>query len=57
MILKNLHDKNIIFVNKNVGVYGACQHKTTFRIFYSVLMIPILGERVGTYNGFKVFVF
>ena len=30
-ILKKLHDKRVTILNKNLEIYGACRHKTTFR--------------------------
>ena len=29
-ILKNLRDKRVTVMNKNLEIYGACRHKTTF---------------------------
>ena len=33
-ILKKLRDKRVTVVNKNLEIYGVCQHKTTFHQFY-----------------------
>ena len=33
-ILKKLRDKCVTVMNKNSEIYGACQHKTTFRKFF-----------------------
>ena len=33
IILKKLRDKCVTIINKNLNIYGACQHKTTFRRF------------------------
>ena len=30
-ILKKIRDKRVIVMNKNLKIYGACWHKTTFR--------------------------
>ena len=30
-ILKQIHDKRDMVMNKNLGIYGACRHKTAFR--------------------------
>ena len=32
-ILKYLRDKQVTIVNKNLVIYGACRHKTTFHRF------------------------
>ena len=32
-ILKKLRDKYVTIMNKNLEIYGACRHKTTFRRF------------------------
>ena len=32
-ILKKLREKRITVMNKNLEIYGACWHKTTFRLF------------------------
>ena len=32
-ILKKLHDKHVTVMNKNLEIYGACWHKTTFHRF------------------------
>ena len=29
-ILQNICDKTVTFINKNLDIYGACRHKTTF---------------------------
>ena len=34
MILKNIHDKRATIMNKNLDIYGAFRHKTTFHLFY-----------------------
>ena len=36
IILKKLHDKGVMVMNKNLQIYGACQHKTTFRQFFII---------------------
>ena len=33
-ILKKLRDKRVTIMNKNLEIYGACQHKTTFYQFF-----------------------
>ena len=33
MILKKLRDKRVTFMNKNLDIYGAFRHKTTFHRF------------------------
>ena len=33
-ILKKLYEKRDIVMNKNLGIYGACRHKTTFHQFF-----------------------
>ena len=33
-ILKKLRDKRVTVMNKNLDIYGACRHKTTFRQFF-----------------------
>ena len=32
-ILKKLREKRVTVMNKNLEIYGACWHKTTFRLF------------------------
>ena len=32
-ILKKLRDKRVTVMNKNLDIYGACRHKTTFHRF------------------------
>ena len=32
-ILKKLREKRVTVMNKNLEIYGACRHKTTFRRF------------------------
>ena len=34
MILKQLRDKRVTFMNKKLVMYGACRHKTNFRQFF-----------------------
>ena len=34
MILKNLFDKHVKTMNKNLDIYGACRHKPTFHQFF-----------------------
>ena len=33
-ILKKLRDKHVTIMNKNLEIYGACRHKTTFHRFF-----------------------
>ena len=40
-ILKKLRDKRVNIINKNLEIYGACQHKTDFRIFFLSTDDPI----------------
>ena len=35
-ILKKLHDKRVMVMNKNLEIYGACWHKTTFHQFFLI---------------------
>ena len=52
-ILKKICDKRVAVVNNNSEIYGACQHKTTFRKFFLSTDDHILtGERVRQLNGF-----
>ena len=52
-ILKMLRDKRVTVMNKNLELYGACRHLTTFHRFCLALMIPFLtGERVRPLKGF-----
>ena len=30
---KNIHDKGVMVMNKNLDIYGACWHKTAFHLF------------------------
>ena len=34
IIPKELRDKHVTVMNKNLEIYGACRHKTTFRQFF-----------------------
>ena len=40
-IPKHLRDKNITIMNKNLMIYEACRHKTTFRRFCLITDYPI----------------
>ena len=45
-ILKKLHDKRVTIMSKNLEIYGACRHKTTFRRFFLSTDDPV-------FNGWK----
>ena len=45
-ILKKLHDKCATVMNKNLEIYGACRHKTTFHRFCLSTDDPV-------FNGWK----
>ena len=56
-ILKNIRDKCVTIMNKNLEIYGACRHKTTFINFCYALMIPFLcvtGQKVSSSKGFQI---
>ena len=56
-ILKNLHEKLITIMNKNLDIYGAWQHKMAFHQFFLIADDPILtGERVRPLKGFQILV-
>ena len=40
-ILKKIRDKRVIVMNKNLKIYGACWHKTTFRWFFQSTDNPV----------------
>ena len=40
-ILKNIRDKRVMVMNKNLDIYGACRHKTTFRRFFLITDDPV----------------
>ena len=54
-ILKKLHDKHVTIMDKNLEIYGACRHKTTF---YQCFLCPddtvLMGERVMPLKGFQI---
>ena len=33
-ILKKIREKRVTIMNKNLKIYGACRHKTTFHGFF-----------------------
>ena len=43
-ILKNPRDKRVIIMNNNLGICGACQHKTTFRRFCLSTDYPVFNS-------------
>ena len=45
-IMKKLRDKHVTVMNKNLEIYGACRHKTTFNQFY-------LSTDDSVFNGLK----
>ena len=45
-ILKKLRYKRVTIMNKNLDIYGACQHKTTFHRFRLSTDDPV-------FNGWK----
>ena len=45
-ILKKLHDRSVTIMNKNLEIYVACRHKTTFHRFCVITDDPVL-------NGWK----
>ena len=54
-ITKNLLDKRVIVMNKNLEIHGACRHKTTFHQFCLSTDDPVLtGEKVRPLKGFQI---
>ena len=45
-ILKKLRNKRVTVMNKNLNIYGACRHKTTFHQFFLSTDDPV-------FNGWK----
>ena len=43
-ILKKLHDKRVMIMNKNSKIYGACRHKTTLPQFYLSTDDPVFNR-------------
>ena len=53
-IHKKLRGKHVTVMNKNLDIYGACRHKTTFQSFFLSTDDPILtGETVRPLKGFS----
>ena len=44
MILKNLREKRVTAMNKNLEIYGACRHKTTFHRFFLSTDDPVFNR-------------
>ena len=54
-IIKNPREKCVTVMNKNLEIYGAFRHKTTFHRFPPSTDDPILtGERVRPLKSFKI---
>ena len=51
-VLKNLHDKNVTVMNKNLEIYGACRHKLNFRRFCLSTDDPVNGLKVQAKQQF-----
>ena len=41
-ILKNIREKCVTIMNKNLEIYGACRHKTTFYYFFLSTDDPVI---------------
>ena len=50
-ILKNIRDKHVTVMNNNLEIYGAFQHRTTFRQVFLHLWSRLTGESVGPYKN------
>ena len=46
-ILKNLGEKWVTFMNKNLEIYGACRHKTTYHQFFLSTDNPVFNGWEG----------